>query len=46
LASEFAQFLGMIALLLGILAGSYWFVYAPTRRSERQQQEQQEGQRD
>jgi cbb3-type cytochrome oxidase subunit 3 len=46
LASEFAQFLGMMVLLLGILVGSYWFVYAPTRRRERQQQEQHEGQRD
>jgi cbb3-type cytochrome oxidase subunit 3 len=45
-ASEVAQFVGMMVLLLGILVGSYWFVYSPTRREERQERERQEGSRD
>lgn len=46
MASELAQFVGMMVLLLGILVGSYWFVYAPTRRDERLERERQEGSRD
>lgn len=46
MAAEVAQFVGMMVLLIGILIGSYWFVYAPTRRSERQSRESREGARD
>jgi hypothetical protein len=45
-AAEVAQFVGMIVLLIGILMGSYWFVYAPTRRNERMERERQQGTRD
>jgi cbb3-type cytochrome oxidase subunit 3 len=31
-AVEYIQFVGALIFLLGILIGSYWFVYAPTRR--------------
>jgi len=46
MTSELIQFAGMLVLLLGILVGSYWFVYAPTKRGERNTQEQQEDSRD
>lgn len=32
MATEYIQFVGALIFLLGILVGSYWFVYAPTRR--------------
>ncbi len=32
---EIVQFGGMLVLLVGILIGSYWFVYAPSRRNHK-----------
>ncbi|MGH3086393.1 MAG: hypothetical protein ACRDSJ_03615 [Rubrobacteraceae bacterium] len=32
MATEYMQFVGAMVFLLGILIGSYWFVYAPIRR--------------
>lgn len=34
MVSEYIQFAGAIVFLLGILIGSYWFVFAPGRRGE------------
>ncbi len=31
MGNEYLQFAGALVLFLGILIGSYWFVYAPTR---------------
>ena len=31
MSTEYLQFAGMMVLLLGILIGSYWFVYVPNR---------------
>ena len=31
MSTEYLQFAGMIVLFLGILIGSYWFVYVPDR---------------
>ena len=31
MAGEYLQFAGALVLLLGILIGSYWFVYVPNR---------------
>jgi len=31
-STEYLQFAGAIVLMVGILIGSYWFVYAPNRR--------------
>jgi cbb3-type cytochrome oxidase subunit 3 len=33
LTTEYIQFAGALVLFLGILIGSYWFVYAPTRKN-------------
>ena len=30
-AAEYLQFAGALVLFLGILIGSYWFVYVPNR---------------
>jgi cbb3-type cytochrome oxidase subunit 3 len=30
-ATEYLQFVGALVFFLGILIGSYWFVYAPDR---------------
>jgi cbb3-type cytochrome oxidase subunit 3 len=30
-STEYLQFAGVIVLMLGILIGSYWFVYVPNR---------------
>jgi cbb3-type cytochrome oxidase subunit 3 len=30
-ATEYLQFAGAMVLFLGILIGSYWFVYVPNR---------------
>ncbi len=32
MAAEYLQFVGALVLFLGILIGSYWFVYVPNRR--------------
>lgn len=29
---EYVQFIGALVLFVGILIGSYWFVYVPNRR--------------
>ena len=31
MSTEYLQFAGALVLLLGILIGSYWFVYVPNR---------------
>ena len=31
MSTEYLQFAGAIVLFLGILIGSYWFVYVPNR---------------
>ena len=31
MATEYLQFVGALVLFLGILVGSYWFVYVPGR---------------
>jgi cbb3-type cytochrome oxidase subunit 3 len=31
MATEYLQFAGAMVLFLGILVGSYWFVYVPNR---------------
>ncbi|MGH3146155.1 MAG: hypothetical protein ACRDTR_10190 [Rubrobacter sp.] len=31
MATEYLQFAGAMVLFLGILIGSYWFVYVPNR---------------
>lgn len=36
---EYWQFAGALVLFLGILIGSYWFVYAPTRRNHRRERQ-------
>ena len=32
MSTEYLQFAGAIVLMVGILIGSYWFVYVPNRR--------------
>lgn len=32
--TEYIQFAGALILFAGILIGSYWFVYAPSRSSQ------------
>lgn len=32
MAMEYVQFVAALVLFLGILIGSYWFVYVPNRR--------------
>jgi cbb3-type cytochrome oxidase subunit 3 len=34
MATEYLQFGGALVLFLGILIGSYWFVYVPNRRED------------
>ncbi len=43
MATEYMQFAGALIFLLGILVGSYWFVYAPTRRSQNRGEEEKRG---
>ena len=31
MATEYLQFVGALVFFLGILIGSYWFVYVPNR---------------
>jgi hypothetical protein len=33
-ATEYLQFAGALVVFLGILIGSYWFVYVPNRRGD------------
>lgn len=35
MGTEYVQFAGALVLFLGILIGSYWFVYAPTRNNHK-----------
>lgn len=42
MATEFIQFAGALVFLLGILLGSYWFVYAPVKR-ERDEEDRERG---
>jgi hypothetical protein len=43
MATEYLQFVGALVLFLGRLVGSYWFVYAPSRgRDEEEDQRQAE----
>lgn len=41
MATEYLQFGGALVLFLGILVGSYWFVYAPSggRKDEKDQRQ-------
>ena len=34
MSTEYLQFAGAIVLMVGILIGSYWFVYVPGRRGQ------------
>jgi cbb3-type cytochrome oxidase subunit 3 len=34
MATEYLQFVGALVLFLGILIGSYWFVYVPNRKED------------
>jgi len=38
MATEYLQFVGALVLFLGILIGSYWFVYVPNRSKKDQAQ--------
>jgi cbb3-type cytochrome oxidase subunit 3 len=42
LQTEIVQFVGALILFLGILVGSYWFVYAPVKASQRRENERRE----
>lgn len=37
MATEYLQFVGALVLFLGILIGSYWFVYAPNRGGDEEE---------
>lgn len=39
MSTEYLQFAGAIVLMLGILIGSYWFVYVPNRGGESEDRE-------
>ena len=39
-AMEYLQFVGALVLFLGILVGSYWFVYAPNRGQKDEEEDQ------
>lgn len=38
--TEVIQFIGALILMAGILVGSYWFVYAPIKNSDRRREQQ------
>ena len=40
MATEYLQFVGALVLFLGILVGSYWFVYAPNRGQKDEEEDQ------
>ena len=42
MATEYLQFAGAMVLMLGMLIGSYWFVYAPNRSNLERDDDQQE----
>ena len=37
MATEYLQFVGALVLFLGILIGSYWFVYVPNRSKKEEE---------
>jgi len=37
MATEYLQFAGALVFFLGILIGSYWFVYTPNRGGQREE---------
>jgi len=39
MATEYLQFAGALVFLLGLLIGSYWFVYVPNRSGEKRDYE-------
>ena len=41
MATEYLQFVGALVLFLGILVGSYWFVYAPNRGQDEEEDQRQ-----
>jgi cbb3-type cytochrome oxidase subunit 3 len=41
MATEYLQFAGAIVLFLGILIGSYWFVYVPNRNNDESPEDRQ-----
>ena len=41
MATEYLQFVGALVLFLGILVGSYWFVYAPDRGDHEEEDQRQ-----
>jgi cbb3-type cytochrome oxidase subunit 3 len=40
-ASEYIQFAGALVLFIGILIGSYWFVYVPNRGNTERREDRQ-----
>lgn len=42
MAMEYLQFVGALVLFLGILVGSYWFVYVPSRGNKDEEEDQQQ----
>jgi len=40
MATEYLQFVGALVLFLGILIGSYWFVYAPSSSGKEEEEDQ------
>lgn len=42
MTTELIQFVGAMVLFAGILIGSYWFVYAPTRRAQQERSRQED----
>lgn len=40
--AEYLQFAGALVLFVGILIGSYWFVYVPNRGDTERRDDQQE----
>ena len=40
MATEYLQFVAALVLFLGILIGSYWFVYVPNRTKAEQKEDQ------
>ncbi|HEV2091896.1 MAG TPA: hypothetical protein VGR18_01890 [Rubrobacter sp.] len=43
MATEYLQFVGALVLFLGILIGSYWFVYAPSSGKDEEEDQRQAG---
>lgn len=41
MATEYLQFAGALVLFLGILIGSYWFVYVPNRDNTERREDRQ-----